>query len=34
MPAGDHAGFKDGHVEWHKFQVMTPRTDSATVFWW
>jgi prepilin-type N-terminal cleavage/methylation domain-containing protein len=34
MPAGDHAGYKDGHVEWHKFQVMTPRTDSQTVFWW
>jgi prepilin-type N-terminal cleavage/methylation domain-containing protein len=34
FPAGDHAGYKDGHVEWHKFQVMTPRTISGAVFWW
>jgi prepilin-type N-terminal cleavage/methylation domain-containing protein len=34
LPAGDHAGFKDGHVEWRKFQVMTPRTISGAVFWW
>lgn len=34
MPAGDHAGYKDGHVEWHKFQVMTPRSISGANFWW
>jgi prepilin-type N-terminal cleavage/methylation domain-containing protein len=34
FPAGDHAGFKDGHVEWRKFQVMTPRTIGGVNFWW
>lgn len=34
VPAGDNVGFKDSHVEWRKFQAMTPRTISGAVFWW
>ena len=34
IPEGGTLGFKDGHVEWRKFVVMTPRSDSGTVFWW
>jgi type II secretory pathway pseudopilin PulG len=34
VPVGGNLGFKDGHVEWRKFELMTPRTDSGAVFWW
>jgi prepilin-type N-terminal cleavage/methylation domain-containing protein len=34
VPLGGHVGFKDGHVEWRKFQLMVPRTDAGAVFWW
>jgi prepilin-type N-terminal cleavage/methylation domain-containing protein len=34
LPAGGHTGYKDGHVEWRKFQFMTPRTISGAAFWW
>jgi len=34
LPQGGNTGFKDGHVEWIKFNVMTPRTSSGSVFWW
>ncbi|HLX72200.1 MAG TPA: prepilin-type N-terminal cleavage/methylation domain-containing protein [Verrucomicrobiae bacterium] len=34
MPAGDFTGYKDAHVEWHKFLTQTPRTISGAVFWW
>jgi prepilin-type N-terminal cleavage/methylation domain-containing protein len=38
LPEGGSAGYKDGHVEWHKFnnaiQPMTPRTISGPWFWW
>jgi len=34
VPAGGNVGFKDGHVEWRKFEVMTPRTSSGSTFWW
>jgi len=34
VPMGGNIGFKDGHVAWRKFEVMTPRTVSGTVFWW
>ena len=35
LPAGGHATFKDGHVEWRKFNLpMTPRTVGGVVFWW
>jgi prepilin-type N-terminal cleavage/methylation domain-containing protein len=34
VPAGGHLGFKDGHVEWRKFPLMVPRTDTGAVFWW
>jgi prepilin-type N-terminal cleavage/methylation domain-containing protein len=39
LPTGGTAGFKDGHVEWHKFGVPTimyPRTIAGNhaVFWW
>src|SRR6185437_6825485 len=33
-PSGGHATYKDGHAQWRKFQVMTPRTISGAVFWW
>ena len=41
LPAGGNVGFKDGHVEWRKFELMSQRVD-ATVgastkspsFWW
>jgi prepilin-type N-terminal cleavage/methylation domain-containing protein len=34
LPAGGHMGYKDGHADWRKFQVMTPRTIGGAVFWW
>jgi prepilin-type N-terminal cleavage/methylation domain-containing protein len=35
VPTGGNIGFKDGHVEWRKFEYpMTPRTESGKVFWW
>ena len=33
-PVGGNAGFKDGHVEWHKFQGMVRRTVQGQDFWW
>jgi len=34
MPMGGDAGYKDGHAEWHKFNIMVPRTTGGAVFWW
>jgi prepilin-type N-terminal cleavage/methylation domain-containing protein len=34
LPVGGNIGYKDGHADWRKFKVMTPRTASGTVFWW
>jgi prepilin-type processing-associated H-X9-DG protein len=35
FPAGGNLGMLDGHVEWRKFDNMTPRTDGGSpVFWW
>jgi type II secretory pathway pseudopilin PulG len=34
IPAGGNIGFKDGHVAWRKFEVMTPRTLNGAYFWW
>jgi prepilin-type processing-associated H-X9-DG protein len=36
LPAGGNVGMVDGHVEWHRFSGMHPRTDnvSVPVFWW
>jgi prepilin-type N-terminal cleavage/methylation domain-containing protein len=34
LPSGGHIGYKDGHADWRKFQVMTPRTISGATFWW
>jgi prepilin-type N-terminal cleavage/methylation domain-containing protein len=34
MPSGGSIGFKDGHVEWRKFQYMIPRSASGINFWW
>jgi hypothetical protein len=35
VPTGGNLGFKDGHVAWRKFEVMTPRSTSAGAnFWW
>jgi hypothetical protein len=33
VPSGGNLGFKDGHVDWRKFELMTPRTTSV-FFWW
>jgi prepilin-type N-terminal cleavage/methylation domain-containing protein len=34
VPAGGNLGFKDGHVDWRDFKLMTPRTRSGPYFWW
>ena len=37
LPTGGDVGYKDGHAEWRKFNVMTPRVDSGNndaIFWW
>jgi prepilin-type processing-associated H-X9-DG protein len=37
FPVGGNLGMLDGHVEWRKFDDMTPRTApgaSSPVFWW
>ena len=34
LPQGGHMLYKDGHVDWRKFPVMTPRTIGGAVFWW
>jgi prepilin-type N-terminal cleavage/methylation domain-containing protein len=36
MPTGGDIGYKDGHAEWRKFILMSPRTKAgaAEVFWW
>ena len=35
LPVGGNIGYKDGHADWRKFNVMTPRTiTGSAVFWW
>ncbi|MGA2853036.1 MAG: prepilin-type N-terminal cleavage/methylation domain-containing protein [Verrucomicrobiota bacterium] len=34
VPAGGNVGFKDGHVDWRDFKLMTPRNPGAPCFWW
>jgi prepilin-type N-terminal cleavage/methylation domain-containing protein len=34
VPIGGNLGFKDGHVDWRKFELMTPRSVSGQTFWW
>jgi prepilin-type processing-associated H-X9-DG protein len=36
FPSGGNLGMLDGHVEWRKFDDMTPRTqgNGSPVFWW
>ncbi len=34
LPEGGNEGYKDGHVQWVKFQNMTVRTTSGWGFWW
>jgi prepilin-type N-terminal cleavage/methylation domain-containing protein len=38
IPSGGSLGFKDGHVQWHKFDdkamPVQPRTIGGKVFWW
>jgi prepilin-type N-terminal cleavage/methylation domain-containing protein/prepilin-type processing-associated H-X9-DG protein len=36
LPSGGNLGMLDGHVEWRKFNVMIPRTESggSPYFWW
>jgi prepilin-type N-terminal cleavage/methylation domain-containing protein len=34
VPLGGNLGFKDGHVDWRDFKLMTPRTPGGPSFWW
>ena len=34
VPSGGNVGYKDGHGEWRKFNIMTPRNDGTPAFWW
>ena len=34
VPVGGNLGFKDGHVAWRNFELMTPRSTSGAAFWW
>ena len=35
MPLGGNLGMLDGHIEWRKFDKMTPRSEPGSpVFWW
>jgi len=39
VPMGGNLGFKDGHVDWRDFKLMTPRTSTGfpiggPTFWW
>jgi len=35
LPGGGNLGMLDGHIEWRKFDKMSPRTDAGSpVFWW
>ncbi len=34
FPDGGDVGFKDGHVEWRKFDDMRSRTWAGAYFWW
>jgi prepilin-type processing-associated H-X9-DG protein len=37
FPAGGNVGMLDGHVEWRRFDQMTPRTSQTSTsptFWW
>lgn len=36
LPVGGNLAMLDGHVEWRKFNEMTPRTSpgNSPVFWW
>jgi prepilin-type N-terminal cleavage/methylation domain-containing protein len=34
LPDGGNVGFKDGHVEWRKWQRMAQRANQARGFWW
>jgi hypothetical protein len=33
-PNGGHVAFKDGHVQWRKFEKMGQRASSGRGFWW
>jgi prepilin-type N-terminal cleavage/methylation domain-containing protein len=34
LPRGGNVGFKDGHVEWRKFEQMHQRAVAGQDFWW
>jgi prepilin-type N-terminal cleavage/methylation domain-containing protein len=34
VPDGGHIAFKDGHVQWRKFQAMVQRASANKGFWW
>ena len=34
VPDGGHIAFKDGHVQWRKFQSMVQRAEREKGFWW
>jgi prepilin-type N-terminal cleavage/methylation domain-containing protein len=33
-PLGGHVAFKDGHVQWRKFEKMGQRASAGRGFWW
>jgi hypothetical protein len=36
LPQGGNIGYKDGHAEWRKFNIMIPRAQNGNspYFWW
>jgi prepilin-type N-terminal cleavage/methylation domain-containing protein len=34
VPDGGHIAYKDGHVQWRKFQSMVQRASANKGFWW
>jgi hypothetical protein len=34
FPSGGNVGFKDGHVDWRKFDDMLQQAASGQSFWW
>ena len=34
LPAGGNIAFKDGHVQWRDFSLMSQRANTGRGFWW
>jgi prepilin-type N-terminal cleavage/methylation domain-containing protein len=34
LPMGGNVSYKDGHGEWRKFFIMSPRQAGSPAFWW